>query len=72
MQLDFGGLAKGYAARRMARVLEARGMASGLVNLGRSSLVATRLDESLRAIGDERMVANPNEWVVVVEDPHYL
>jgi thiamine biosynthesis lipoprotein len=69
MQLDFGGLAKGYAAQRVARVLEREGIGSGLVNLGRSSLAATRSDGRLRAAGDERAVANPNEWVVVVRNP---
>ena len=34
MQLDFGGLAKGYAAQRVAQLLHSRGVHAALVNLG--------------------------------------
>lgn len=40
VELDFGGLAKGYAAERAARVARETGAVSVLVNLGGSSLCA--------------------------------
>jgi thiamine biosynthesis lipoprotein len=46
MQLDFGGLAKGHAAKRVARVLEKQGVSSALVNLGGSSLCASEVVSS--------------------------
>ncbi len=44
MELDFGGIAKGYAAERVAKRLEELGARSALVNLGRSSLFASRVN----------------------------
>lgn len=41
MELDFGGLAKGYAARRAARCALKHGAIATLVNLGDSSLYAS-------------------------------
>ena len=46
MQLDFGGLAKGHAAKRVVRVLEKQGVSSALVNLGGSSLCASEVFSS--------------------------
>jgi thiamine biosynthesis lipoprotein ApbE/Na+-translocating ferredoxin:NAD+ oxidoreductase RnfG subunit len=46
MQLDFGGLAKGHAAKRVARVLEKQEVSSALVNLGGSSLCASEVVSS--------------------------
>lgn len=46
MQLDFGGLAKGHAAKRVARMLEKQGVSSALVNLGGSSLCASEVVSS--------------------------
>ena len=40
MELDFGGIAKGYAAEKVARLLAARGVERGIVSLGESSLFA--------------------------------
>jgi thiamine biosynthesis lipoprotein len=40
MELDFGGLAKGYAAEAVARVVLRTGAKSALVNLGGSSMYA--------------------------------
>ncbi len=40
MELDFGGIAKGYAAERAARAMAAAGAERGIVNLGESSLSA--------------------------------
>ncbi len=55
-RLDLGGIGKGYAAERAARVLEATGIRVALVNLGGSSLFA--------------LGAPPGEqgWPVAVED----
>ena len=46
MQLDFGGLAKGHAGKRVARMLEKQGVSSALVNLGGSSLCASEVVSS--------------------------
>jgi thiamine biosynthesis lipoprotein len=46
MQLDFGGLAKGHAAKRVARVLQKQGITAALVNLGGSSLCASEVVSS--------------------------
>ena len=46
MLLDFGGLAKGHAAKRVARVLEKQGVSSAFVNLGGSSLCASEVFSS--------------------------
>jgi len=49
MELDFGGLAKGHAAKRVARMLEKQGTAAALVSLGRSSLCASEVLPSATA-----------------------
>ncbi len=58
MELDFGGLAKGYAVQRAARALRREGVAAALVNLGGSSLYAVGTPP-----------AEPGNWVVAVSDP---
>jgi thiamine biosynthesis lipoprotein len=57
MELDFGGIAKGYAADRATRELKKRGVSSALVSLGSSSI---------SAIG-----APPNAegWKLSIKDP---
>jgi thiamine biosynthesis lipoprotein len=40
MELDFGGIAKGYAAQKVAELLARAGVERGMVNLGESSLYA--------------------------------
>jgi len=40
MELDLGGIAKGYAAQRAAQVLRQQGITSALVSLGGSSITA--------------------------------
>jgi len=49
MELDFGGLAKGHAAKRVARVLQQQGITAALVNLGGSSLCASEVIPSATA-----------------------
>lgn len=66
MELDFGGLAKGYAAERAARLLAKYGARAALVNLGRSSLSAAS-DPALRDAG---LVPDQSKhWVVAIADP---
>jgi thiamine biosynthesis lipoprotein len=43
VELDFGGLAKGHAAKRVARLLQRQGIAAAVVNLGGSSLCASKV-----------------------------
>ena len=57
VELDFGGIAKGYAAEKVARLLESEGVERALVNLG---------DSSYYALG-----APPGQegWPIAVLDP---
>jgi FAD:protein FMN transferase len=57
MEIDLGGIAKGYAAARAAHVLRQRGVRSALVNLGGSSMVA---------IGSP---PGASGWPVLIRDP---
>jgi FAD:protein FMN transferase len=67
MQLDFGGLAKGYAAQRVAQLLHSRGVHAALVNLGRSSLSASALN---RADAEKRITQETGipfgHWLVAI------
>jgi len=69
MELDFGGIAKGYAAEKIGKGLEKLGAASSLVNLGRSSLFASRVNHDAGsasfASGNERI----DQWPVAVTHP---
>ena len=70
MQLDFGGLAKGYAAQRVAQLLHSRGAHAALVNLGSSSLSAstpTRTDAENR-IAQETGIPFAH-WLVAIKSP---
>jgi thiamine biosynthesis lipoprotein len=69
MQLDFGGLAKGYAAQRVAQVLEAEGVPSGLVNLGQSTLTATRCNPKSRSTDELDSTASPKQWLIAIRHP---
>jgi len=57
MEIDLGGMAKGYAAERAATVLRQHGITAGLVSLGGSSMTA---------IGHPAGAAG---WPVLVRDP---
>jgi thiamine biosynthesis lipoprotein len=54
MEMDFGGLAKGYAADRAARVLRQWETSAALINLGGSSIAAT---------------PGRHDWLVGIADP---
>jgi thiamine biosynthesis lipoprotein len=54
MEMDFGGIAKGFAAARVAEILGRWEVPSGLINLGGSSIVST---------------GNKRDWLVGVADP---
>ena len=54
MEMDFGGLAKGYAASRALEPLAQWGVSSALINLGGSSIVTS---------------PGGREWLVGVADP---
>lgn len=70
MKLDFGGIAKGYAAQQIATRLEKLGAASALVNLGRSSLYASRVEPKFSALPrGEPERERLNEWLVAVAHP---
>jgi thiamine biosynthesis lipoprotein len=68
MELDFGGLAKGYAARQVARMLQKSGAVSVLVNLGRSSFCASRVAQSSQKLTGAADLAL-GEWPIGVAHP---
>jgi FAD:protein FMN transferase len=70
MELDFGGLAKGHAAKRVARLLQKQGVSSALVNLGGSSLCASEVASSttVQNYCNERGMAF-GEWLIGVIHP---
>ena len=53
MSLDFGGLAKGYAAQRATQIVRRHGAVGALVNLGNSSLSASRVTSATSAGGND-------------------
>jgi FAD:protein FMN transferase len=57
MEIDMGGIAKGYAAALAAKALRAHGVTDGFVNIGESSMVA---------IGSP---AAGKSWIVEIYDP---
>jgi thiamine biosynthesis lipoprotein len=70
MELDFGGLAKGHAAKRVARALEKQGISAALVSLGGSSLCASEVIPS--AIAQDRCNETGlafGEWPIGVIHP---
>ena len=80
MELDFGGIAKGYAAERAAQLALKSGAVSVLVNLGGSSLCAKanreRISEQLDLLPRDA-VNHPVEaellhWPVVMHSPSSL
>jgi FAD:protein FMN transferase len=72
MELDFGGLAKGYAAQWVANQLHSIGVVSALLNLGKSSLSATLLDLHDRKAHVERETGIPlGSWLTGVTHPDH-
>lgn len=70
MKLDFGGIAKGYAAEKIGKLLRELGVASALVNLGRSSLYATALHEDFAARNArENVFHQAGEWPLAILKP---
>jgi thiamine biosynthesis lipoprotein len=70
MALDFGGLAKGYAAQAVVRELPDKGAVAALVNLGRSSLAAARNTlQPGTEYGFEQAGLAIGEWLVGVVNP---
>ena len=68
--LDFGGIAKGYAAQRVTNLLEELGAFSALVNLGRSSLFASELRRDLRdSAKDPETYEQIGEWPIAITHP---
>lgn len=55
MQIDFGGIAKGYASSRIVEIFQEKGIAHGLVNLGGNvQALGTKPDGSDWRIGIQR------------------
>ncbi|GIU73786.1 MAG: hypothetical protein KatS3mg004_0873 [Bryobacteraceae bacterium] len=58
VEIDPGGIGKGYAVDRMAAILRARGVASALISAGRSSIYGIGAPPS-----------EPRGWKVTIPDP---
>lgn len=67
-KLDFGGIAKGYAAEKIGNLLEEAGATSALVNLGRSSIYATSVDNEC-AVSKENNEIRIDEWPLAILKP---
>ena len=67
MEVDLGGIAKGYAAQRAAEVLRQHGVRDALVNLGGSSIVA--VGSPRRGEGECDHDCSDG-WPILVRDPH--
>jgi thiamine biosynthesis lipoprotein len=63
LEVDFGGIAKGWAADRAAAILAKRGYVYGYVNLGMSSMSLMKRNVS------EKGAPGPNMWSVSVSNP---
>ena len=67
MEIDLGGIAKGYAAGKAAQVLRGYGVQSGLVSLGGSSVTAIGIPPAATGwrvfIRDPRDGESPAAWV---------
>lgn len=67
-RLDFGGIAKGYAAGRVMEIFSAHGVRSGLVSLGGSiQTLGTKPDGSLWRIGIQDPDAARETFLAVLE-----
>src|SRR5205823_13255831 len=67
MEIDLGGIAKGYAAGKAAQVLREHGIQSGLVSLGSSSITAIGAPPGAAGwhvfIRDPRDGESPAAWI---------
>lgn len=68
VQLDLGGVAKGYIADKLAELLRAEGVRSGMINLGGNILLIGRKpDGSPWKVGLQRPREDSCEWAATVE-----
>ncbi|HWR37120.1 MAG TPA: FAD:protein FMN transferase [Clostridia bacterium] len=70
MEIDLGGIAKGYASERALQVLRDRGVKAGAVSLGESSISvmgepASSTETCAREMGDAQCVG----WQFYIRDP---
>jgi thiamine biosynthesis lipoprotein len=66
VELDPGGVGKGYAVDRMVEVLKARGIASALVSAGSSSIYG--LGHPPGEAGWRVQIRHPRDWTRTVEE----
>ena len=70
MELDFGGIAKGYAAEKIAERLQKLGAPSVLVNLGRSSLYASPVRKDFVEVDSSNEIHERiDRWPVAISHP---
>lgn len=65
IKIDFGGLAKGYAAERVAEILKNNGHTNGYVNIGGSSLYILSLQDGSNTLGI-RHPRNANKNIITL------
>ncbi len=72
MEIDFGGLAKGYAAMRVAQSAQRHGALATLVNLGGSSLYAAASEVSAAESAEYQRQTGLRigAWPIGVANPH--
>lgn len=70
VKLDFGGIAKGYAAEKVGEKLEKSGVVSALVSLGRSSIYATKVEPDELAHNDRHDICGRFDvWPLAILQP---
>ena len=63
VQIDFGGIAKGYTSSRIMDIYKEKGVTSGLVNLGGNAQVfGTKPDGSLWRVAVQSPIQKMNIW----------
>lgn len=68
MGLDLGGIAKGYAADRISKMLKSMGVESGIINLGGNILaMGSKADGSAWKIGIQNPMSDRGEYIGIAE-----
>lgn len=68
MGLDLGGIAKGYAADRIAEILKSMGVESGIINLGGNIFaMGSKADGSAWKIGIQNPMSDRGEYIGIAE-----
>lgn len=69
VELDLGGIAKGYAVDRVVALLRARGIAAALVSAGGSTIYGLGAPPSRPAASERAVRRRVEGWEVAIQDP---